>query len=42
MEDELLQAGKLGSRGDVEPSTVQLPDLVMFDIQAFGVIVIQH
>lgn len=42
MEDELLQAGKLGSRGDVETSTVQLPDLVMFDIQAFGVIVIQH
>lgn len=42
MEDELLQAGELGSRGDVETSTVQLPDLVMFDIQAFGVIVIQH
>lgn len=42
MEDELLQAGKLGSRGDVETSTVQLPDLVMFDVQAFGVIVIQH
>lgn len=42
MEDELLQAGKLGSRGDVETSTVQLPDLIMFDIQAFGVIIIQH
>lgn len=42
MEDELLQAGELSAGGDVEAAAVQLPDLVMFHVQAFGVVVVQH
>lgn len=42
VEDELLQAGELSAGGDVEAAAVQLPDLVMFHIQAFGVVVVQH
>lgn len=42
VEDQLLEAGELSAGRDVEPAAVQLPDLVMFDVQAFGVVVIQH
>lgn len=42
VEDELLQAGELSAGGDVEAAAVQLPDLVMFHIQAFGVVVVEH
>lgn len=42
VEDELLQAGELSAGGDVEAAAVQLPDLVMFHVQAFGVVVVQH
>lgn len=42
VEDELLEAGELGAGGDVETAAIQLPDLVMLHIQAFGVVVVQH
>ena len=42
VQHQLLQAGELSAWGDVEASTVQLPDLVMLHIQAFGVVVVHH
>lgn len=42
MEDELLQAAELRAGGDVEAAAVQLPDLVVFDVEAFGVVVVEH
>lgn len=40
--DQLLQTSELRARGDVEATAVQLPDLVVLHIQAFGVVIVQH
>lgn len=40
--DELLQGAELRARCDVEAAAVQLPNLVVFHIQPFGVVVVQH
>lgn len=42
MSDELLQRAELCAGCDVEPPTVQLPDLIVFDVQPFLVVVVQH
>lgn len=42
VKDELLQAAELGAGGDVETAAVQFPDFVMFNIQAFGVVIVEH
>lgn len=42
MFDELLQRVKLSPRGDVVAAAVQLPDLVMFDVVALGLVPVSY
>lgn len=42
MLDELLQRVKLGPRGDVVAAAVQLPDLVVLDVVALGLIPVSY
>lgn len=42
MFDKLLQRVKLGPRCDVVAAAVQLPDLVMFDVVALGLVPVSY